>query len=258
MIEQETKTQKPEDKLNKQTEKQILATLLKNVPSNDAVPVSVPSKNRFYNLIDSAKPISLRPMTFDDEKAMLSKKNANQDVLNVLLGRCINNIDVGQLLQMDKLYLIMKLREISYGDEYSATISCNGCRRDNQVKFELSKLQVNLIEEDLTNPVDVYLPVIKKKCKVRLPRVSDENYFANSEYAVANLWRFIEEVDGHEAKGLISKLVPQLPIKDIHAILNILSGNKYGIDTKVRFLCNYCNHNEIMELPITSDFFSGN
>jgi len=74
MIEQETKTQKPEDKLNKQTEKQILATLLKNVPSNDAVPVSVPSKNRFYNLIDSAKPISLRPMTFDDERLCCQRR----------------------------------------------------------------------------------------------------------------------------------------------------------------------------------------
>lgn len=258
MVDQKTKPQDAAEKINKMSEKQILADLLKNVPSNDAVAVSLPSKNRFYSLVDAGKPITLRPMTFDDEKAMLSKNNANQDVLNILLGRCLGNIEVGQLLQMDKLYLIMKLREISYGDEYSATISCNSCRRDNQVNFELSKLQVNLIGEDLTNPVEIELPVIKKKTKVRLPRVADENYFSNAEFAVNNLWRFVEEVDGHDSKGLISKLIPELPIKDVHAILDVLSGTDYGIDTKVRFLCNYCSHNEILELPITSDFFSGN
>jgi hypothetical protein len=258
MVEQQTKSEQPEAKLNKMTESQVLSDLLKNVPSNDAVAVELPSKNRFYNLIDAAKPVTLRPMTFDDEKAMLSKNNANQDVLNILLSRCLSNIDVGQLLQMDKLFLIMKLREISYGDDYKATISCNGCRRDNQITFELSKLQVNLVDDNMKNPVVVDLPVIKKQAKVRLPRVSDESYFSNAEYAVSNLWRFVDEVDGHDSKGLISKLIPKLPIKDVHAILNVLSGNDYGIDTKVRFMCNYCNHNEVLELPITSDFFSGN
>lgn len=258
MTEQTAKPQKPAEQLNKMSEKQILDDLLKNVPDSTAIEVHLPSKNKFYSLKDSSKPITLRPMTFEDEKAMLSKKNVNVDVLNILLSRCLENLDVGELLQMDKLYLIMKLREISYGDEYTANISCTGCRRDNQVKFELSQLQVNLVEEDASNPVEVMLPVINKMVKIALPRVKDENYFSNAEYAVNNLWRFIEEVDGHESKALISKLVPELPIKDIHAILRVLSGDGYGIDTKVRFVCNYCNHNEIMELPITSDFFSGN
>jgi hypothetical protein len=254
----QTKGQKAHEQINKMSERQIIDDLLKSVPTLDAVEVDLPSKNKFYNLIAAEKPITIRPMTFDDEKAMLSKKNVNQDILNILLGRCVENIDVGQLLQMDKLYLIMKLREISYGDEYNASISCPGCRRDNSVKFALSTLQVNRVDDTMTNPVEVKLPVIKKTAMVSLPRVSDENYFTNAEHAVSNLWRFVESVDGHDSKGLISKLIPELPLKDIHAILDIMSGNKYGIDTKVRFICNFCNHNEIMELPITSDFFSGN
>ena len=141
---------------------------------------------------------------------------------------------------MDKLYLIMKLREISYGDEYRANISCTACRKDNEVTFSLNQLPVHYIEDSFTDPLVIDLPILKKKIKVRLPRVSDERYFVNAEQAIGNLWRFIEEIDGHSEKSVISKVIPQLPLKDAHALLDSMAANEYGLDTKVRFLCNYC------------------
>jgi hypothetical protein len=239
------------------SEKQIIDDILKNVPSSDAIEVDLPSQNRFYKLVDAGKPITLRAMTFEDERNMMSKKNVNVDVLNTLLGRCLENVDVGQLLQMDKLYLIMKLREISYGAEYKAQINCAGCRKDNEVQFDLSKLAVNPVDDDFSDPLTVELPILKKTIKVRLPRVSDERYFANAEQAINNLWRFVEEIDGHDEKSIISKVIPQLPLKDAHALLDAMGASQFGIDTKVRFVCNYCNFNEVMELPITADFFTG-
>ena len=241
----------------KLSEQQIIDDILGNAPSQEEVVVELPSKNRFYTLQDPAKPISLRPMTFEDERKMMSNKNNNIDVLNVLLGRCVSNIDVGALLQMDKLYLIMKLREISYGEEYKANINCNGCSRDNLVTFSLSQLPVTFIGDEVTDPISVELPILKKVIKVKLPRVSDENYFTNTDHAVNNLWRFVEEIDGHDEKSVISKIIPKLPLQDAHALFEAMSATNYGIDTKVRFSCNYCNHNEVMELPITADFFTG-
>ena len=122
-------------KVNKLSDQQIIDNILTNMPSSDQVPVELPSKNKFYSLQDPSKPVSLRPMTFEDERSMMSNKNINVDVLNNLLSRCLSNISVEQLLQMDKLFLIMKLREISYGDQYTAQISCAGCRRDNNIEF---------------------------------------------------------------------------------------------------------------------------
>lgn len=248
---------KPQDQLNKLSEQQIIDNILGNAPSTDEIAVEVPSKNRFYTLKDPAKPISLRPMTFDDERAMMSNKNVNVDVLNVLLGRCLSNIDVGSLLQMDKLYLIMKLREISYGEEYQSTINCNGCKRDNEITFNLSQLAVRYVEDDMSDPITVDLPTLKKTLKVRLPRVADEGYFGNTDHAIKNLWRFVEEIDGHTEKSVISKVIPKLPLKDAHALFSAMSSTDYGMDTKVRFVCNYCSHNEALELPITADFFTG-
>ena len=240
------------------SEDEIIEQLLKGVPKSEFIPLDLPSKNRFYKLKNPAKPISIRPMTFEDEKAMVSKKNVNVDILNLLLSRCVDNIDVSQLLQMDKLYMIMKLRSISYGDEYQATINCSSCRKDNNIIFNLDNLPVNYIDDDLSDPVIVKLPVLGKEVALTLPRISDEQYFNSAESTISNLWRFVESIDGHTSKSLISKIIPQLPLKDSKAILSSLSTAEYGIQTKVRFICDFCGHNELMELPITGDFFTGN
>ena len=249
--------EKPQDTINKLSEQQVIDSILTHMPSNDEVEIVLPSNNKFYNLIDPSKSITLRPMTFDDERAMMSNKNVNIDMLNTLLSRCVSNIQVGSLLQMDKLFLIMKLREISYGDDYNASINCTGCKKDNKITFTLSQLPITYLEENATNPISLDLPILQKPVKVRRPRVSDEQYFSNAEFAISNLWRFVEEIDGHSEKSVISKVIPQLPLKDAHVLLEALSAQDYGVNTKVRFVCNYCSHNEVMELPITTDFFTG-
>ena len=242
--------------LNKLSESQLIDQILSNMPDTKEVEIDLPSKNKFYSLIDPNKGVSLRPMTFQDERSLISSKGGNMEALNKILDRCVSNVKIKDLLQMDKLFLVMKLRELSYGDEYQAEITCPACKTDSSVKFILSQMPVTYMEDELTNPVTIDLPILKKAIKVRFPRVSDEHYFINAEYAMENLWRFIEEIDGVKGKAVIQKVVPQLPLKDAHAVLDVISASKYGINTKVRFECVYCSHNENMELPITSDFFT--
>tara|TARA_R110000824_G_scaffold232537_1_gene420648 strand:- start:1126 stop:1896 length:771 start_codon:yes stop_codon:yes gene_type:complete len=241
-----------------QNDEAVIADLLKDVPIQDAIGVELPSRNKFYKLLNGAQQIFVRPMTFADEKALVSTKHANVDVLNVLLARCVSNVDVPSLLLMDKLFLIMKIREISYGNDYKVTINCPSCRRENKVSFDLSLLQTRFIEEDFEIPIPVKLPVLKKEITIRLPRVADEGYLQNAEISAANLWRFIESVDGHTKKTIVSGVLGKLPIKDMHTILKTINSDNYGIDPNVRFACTYCSHHEAMELPISADFFTGN
>tara|TARA_R110002074_G_scaffold19670_1_gene62438 strand:- start:764 stop:1546 length:783 start_codon:yes stop_codon:yes gene_type:complete len=259
MSEQKVVPEKPQEKnmISKASEQQILDSILEHMPSTDTVDIDLPSKNRFYVLQDPAKKISLRPMTFEDERAMMSNKNAGIDTLNLLLSRCASNIDVGQLLQMDKLFLIMKLREISYGEDYNVSIDCTACKKENKITFQLNKLPVRYLEDHVTNPVEVTLPILKKTIKITLPRVTDEKYFGNPDIAIQNMWRFVEEIDGHTEKAIISKVIPKLPLQDAHVVMEALAASDYGLDTKVKFRCHYCTHTEVMELPITADFFTG-
>ena len=238
------------------SDQQAIDDILKEMPANEAIELDLPSKNRFYNLKEPGKPITLRPMTFADEKSMLSKNTGNLDIINKLLARCLENVDVGQLLQIDKLYILMKLREISYGPEYTVSINCSKCKSENKVNFQLDTFNVRYADDNLTDPRTVHLPVLKKDVVVRLPRVTDEKYFANTEQSLVNLWRFVEKIDKYDSKPVISKVIPQLPIKDAHTLLEAIGCNDYGIDTNVRFDCAYCDNIESMELPITADFFS--
>jgi len=246
-------SEKPNPMFNDQ---QAIDDILKDMPANEAIELNLPSKNRFYNLKEPGKPITLRPMTFADEKSMLSKNTGNLDIINKLLARCLENVDVGQLLQIDKLYILMKLREISYGPEYTVSINCSKCKSENKVNFQLDTFNVRYADDNLTDPRTVHLPVLKKDVVVRLPRVTDEKYFANTEQSLINLWRFVEKIDKYDSKPVISKVIPQLPIKDAHTLLEAIGCNDYGIDTNVRFDCAYCDNVESMELPITADFFS--
>lgn len=247
----------PKTETPKKTEAEIIDDLLANVPSITSIPVDLPSRSKFYSLANPSEPISVRAMTFQDEKAMVSNRNVDIDIINTLLSRCVENVNVMELLLIDKLFLIMKLREISYGDEYKATITCPSCRKNNEVGFKLSELTVKYVPEDYCNPHLDHFPVLGKDVAIELPRVKDEKYLTNVETTTTNFWRFITEIDGHTKKTIISKVAESLPLKDAHVVLDVLGGDGFGVDTKVQFICNHCPNTEVIDLPITADFFSG-
>jgi len=245
------------DTKTKTKDSDIIANLLANMPSNDSVEVRLPSEGRFYSLPDPSKPITVRPMTFKDEKAMMSSQSGS-DIINTLLSRCVSNVNIGDLLLFDKVFLIMKIRELSYGDEYGVTVQCPSCSKENKVKFFLSQLAVNYAPEELTDPCLVKLRVLDKDAKVKFPRIKDEEYLSNQEITSNNLWRFITEIDGHTKKTIISSVADKLPLKDAHTIMDVLGGVGLGVNSNVTFSCGFCSHKGEMALPITPDFFTGN
>ena len=123
----------------------VINDILKELPTNTAVEVELPSECRVYDLEDPGAPITIRPMTFEDEKALVSA-GKNEDPVNLTLQRCTTNIKIPDLLAMDKFYLIMKLREISYGDDYNTMLVCSHCKAENPTTIRLSHLNVTLFQ----------------------------------------------------------------------------------------------------------------
>jgi len=211
------------------------------------------SECRVYTLEDEDMPVTVRPMTFEDEKAIVGAKK-NDDPVNLVLQRCITNIKVMDLLPMDKLYLIMKLREISYGDDYNTLLICQECKAENPTTIKLSELNVNPVPDDFEDPITFVLPIAKKEIKVRQPRVKDEKLFLDTGQALDQLWRFVTEIEGHTDKSIISAVMDKLPLKDVRTILNSIK-SEYGVDTKVKFACKDCGGVSVVDLPIDSNFF---
>lgn len=234
---------------------QIIDSLLKEAPSRDAVEVELPSECKIYELEDPASPITIRPMTFEDEKTLITVSKNNQDPTNTLIQRCVTNIKVNELLQMDKLFLLMKLREISYGDDYQVLLICQECRAENPTTVKISELNVNPVPDDFCDPIEVFLPEIKKKIKVRLPRVKDEKFTTDASTIYEQLWRFVVDIEGYTDKSIIAAVVSKLPIRDIRTILNAIKTD-YGLETKVKFICKECGGASVVDLPITSGFFN--
>tara|TARA_Y100000310_G_scaffold321480_1_gene379159 strand:+ start:411 stop:1157 length:747 start_codon:yes stop_codon:yes gene_type:complete len=235
---------------------EIIDDLLKELPTNVDIEVELPSENKIYTLEDPGAPITIRPMTFEDEKQLISASK-DQDPVNLILQRCTSNINIPDLLSMDKLYLIMKLREISYGDDYSTLLICHTCKTENPITVRLSQLNINPVPDNFTDPVELELPVLKKMVKVTYPRVRDEKLFLDAEKTLDQLWRFVVEVGGHTDKSVIAAVVNQLPIRDIRTILNAIKTD-FGLDTNIKFECHQCKEVSVVDLPLDANFFNVN
>lgn len=194
-------------------------------------------------------------MNWTDEQAILSaKKSENQ--LNLLLSRTLDNLDFGQILPIDKLALLLKLREISISDTYAAIITCPHCEATNEVDIKLNDLTVKEIPQQITDPVAFTLPVLGKEVIVNLQRARDEHHFKNPSLVHNNLWRFVKSIAGTEDKLVIAEIIKQLPLKDLKVIIRFLSLQDYGIETKFNFVCSECQKSSILEMPIGDDFFT--
>ncbi len=194
-------------------------------------------------------------MTYDDEKAIINASKIGSNPIQVLLSNCIKGVDVQDLLEIDRIYLIVKLRDISFGNEYSVKVGCSNCTFDNALTFDISQLNLNFVPDEWTDTVDITLPVAKKKVQVRLPRVKDEEYTSDPIKFADNLWRFVTNIEGHREKNIISKVCDQLPLADRHSIINALNP-ELGLDPMIKFSCSKCSHVNITVLPIGPDFLS--
>lgn len=232
-----------------------LDKLFEHLPIEVDRKVSLPSKNKFYR---NSTGIKIRPMNLEDEKAIALAKGKVKDPINIVLERCTEGVDIEDLLIIDKLSLIFNLRAISYGDIYKAIAICTECKAENELNIPLLSLPMDLIPDDITDPREIELPVLKKKVKVKFPRVAHEEYLSNKELVFNNLWRFVVSIDGITDESIISKFLmdPRLPLKDVHTIINAISGAGYGVQTKLKFECNSCAYHNVVDLPIGPDFFT--
>ena len=232
-------------------------SILENLPVILETEVSLPSKGKFYSLPDPASPVRVRPMTFEDEKSIaILKKSDRINPINHLLSKCVINLNINDLLIMDKLYLLYKIREVSYGKDYKAVITCPKCFADSEVTIDISVLLLDEIPEDLADPREITLPTLKKNAVVRFPRLKDEKYLDFLENKSLQLWRFIDSIDGNTDKMVVSKVLEKLPIVDMHVIMNEITKPEYGLNSKINFICADCDGQSVVDIPIGENFFS--
>lgn len=230
-----------------------LESLFGDLPPEVDTIVKLPSESRFY---PNANPnVTITPIKFDDEKHLASSFKNKENPINLIISKCTKGLETSNILLIDKLYLLLKIREISYGAEYPAKITCNKCNTDSEVNINLSNLIVNTIPMEVTDPREITLPKLNKTAKVRFPRVSDEPFLATQEQIYNNVWRFVTELNGITDPVFIAKAIPKMHIMDIKFIISNIMRSDLGLDPRFIFECGSCGDEAAMTVPINENFF---
>lgn len=239
------------------TQEQAYERLLNSIPEESPLFVTLPSRGKGYKT--TKETVKLRPITFEDEKLMVTAKGRGPDIINILIYNCTEGIDINELYFFDKLYLLIKLREISYGPIYNSLVICPDCKGENELSLNLDKLTVKEVPEEFNSILVLKLKKTKCTANLRIPNTNLEQFISEDATLETNLWRFIESIETDEGKitdkALISKILDKLPLIDKKYIIKSLSVD-YGIQTKVKFICSHCNSSRAIDLPLNSDFFT--
>lgn len=223
--------------------------------SSDGITVlDLPSKGRFY---EGFQGIEINPLTYLDEQQILGSRDANIDIVSKLLEKSIEGVDVGNLLSMDKIFLLMKVREASYGDEYDFKVTCPQCATDVKTQLILSKhLNMKEIPDDMEDPRTITLPKLKAEVEIRFPRSREESFLKDTETIYANAYKFVVSVQGNKDPVFISKAIKRLHIMDMKKLISEIVQSDYGVDPRFVFECPECKHSETMSIPLDINFFS--
>lgn len=214
------------------------------------------------------KEFEIREMTGSDEEAISKTeiKSNGAKVLRTLIERCcmrigtieksdIKNTEWREIIQSlsasDQDYILLKLREVSLGEEIESKYTCPNadCKEEILTTITVDELEIvpfNGIEE-----ISFELPKgfkdkdgnILKKGKLRHPNGLDREVLdgvikKNSGLAhTLMLSRCIIELEGVK---VYDELVRSLSLKDRAYLLNLITENKFGIDLSVDVECPSC------------------
>jgi len=229
-----------------------LEGLLENVHDKlKYVKVELPSRGVFYPKAE--EPISVRPLTFDDERNL---RNMNTDnmitVLTTILGACTKGVDVSLLTPPDRLFLLFKVRELSYGDDYKIEQNCDNCGVKNSLTLKLSTLETNYLEDDYT----VFeLPDSKKEVRINVPRASQlENI--DMDKLMNDLYKYVQSVSDVVDPTIIEEFIRRTTVRDVDVLRNKIFIPPYGMEDKLIFNCMKCSQTTKAAVTLNEYFFT--
>jgi len=232
----------------------IIQEILDSIPQVDTMQVKLPSLGKnLYGL--KSEYVTLRAMTFDDEKALLRLKN-KADAVNLLIARCVEeDLDPRELISQDKIFLVVNIRNLSIGSDYNISITCGNCGNNDHLKVNvLDTFKCNYPEKPIEQEVEIELPVIKKKVVVR--RATSQELEQPQEKLYDDIWRFVLSIEGISSGQFIYDIVNKLPRKDIHEIVKYMGCDEIGLDTRFMYTCSKCGAREESDLTTQPDFFT--
>ncbi len=199
--------------------------------------------------LPSGSEIEVREMTGAEEELLTNQRLIrNGDAVNQVLANCVLRIgekdevgtkDVLDLLSGDRLFTLVKLRQVSLGDEVELelTCPCAACRAKNQVTVNLDDLPVTPFSDQ--REFAFTLPASGSKVRfVYLDGHSEKRLAQMQEPSIsAAMMIRIMDIDGNSPS---KKALNEMPMRDRSALRQEMLRVDAGIDTAVELDCDSC------------------
>lgn len=237
--------------------------------------VQLPSKGRFYDGDNGPTDgiIHIKPMTGEEEQILATPRFVRKgQAINMIFSKCIkesSQFRPENLLTIDRTFLLIYLRGISYSPKYEVEIKCPECEAKFSTTIDLNGLYVEGCPDNYGPVLQDTLPTTKLPFTYRLSTGQDEQNindhrerrvkaFGDSAaddtltYRTAEL---LEEIDGISNKNELQILLKNLPISDVSHVRNCINEPPFGVDTNVSINCPSCFAEFSIELPLEANFF---
>jgi len=247
--------------------------------SNFTQEITLPSQGLLNPEIPEGKLVQ-RCMMVADQKFLSGSNQSAGSAIHQLLQRTVTSpegFDVSKLTTADTLYLLFKLRILSYGKDYKFRTRCPECGKKIDVSVDLSEIPVEMLEDGYDEKLVVTLPhrgdkvytkiltnedheEIARELKRRKKRnaVDDSDYILRIVRSVERIELASPNKDGKkELTGSldIERYISALTDLDAATIIAARDSVTYGILPVMEYTCPECGEYIDIDLQFSADFF---
>lgn len=232
--------------------------------------IELPSKSKFYSTIPPI--IHVRPMTGEEENILATPRYVKKGkaVDKIFENVIQENIDTTELLSIDRSFLLIFLRGISYTPEYDVEVKCPSCDVKFNTMIDLNMMEVTMCPDDFgPDSLEGKLPRTGLDYKYRLSTGDDEQRVTRHRemhvkefgdqreddtllYRSALLLEYIDEVTNTNE---LLALLRDLPVEDVNFIRNMINEPPFGVDSEIGLVCPSCTSEFEIQLPMEASFF---
>ncbi|AYO30591.1 hypothetical protein D2962_08130 [Biomaibacter acetigenes] len=208
----------------------------------------------------------LREMTTAEEDMLLNRRQGREwEAINKVLQACLltPGVDVMNMLVGDRVFALLQLRRITYGDAFVFRVTCPRCNARFEWEENLGDLKIKYLEDpEHAKPEHTFTFTLPKSGKVinwRMLRGKDEQKMATMRRdhpdALMTSIMLLRVVEIEGEKMVTRKAFAELPASDAAAFRGEVEAKECGIDTAITVECPECWNAFDMDLPMAGQGF---
>lgn len=221
-----------------------------------------------YRLYPEGTRIIGRPLKVLEIKKLATINEGNADyIINDILKRTIKGIDIENIYEQDKLFIIFWLRSMSYRDSgFVVDFKCPKCQKDSSYHFEIANLEVKTLSDSydvnkiLTlpsgNKISLKFLTVADEMKLdRFKEINDKT-IGQMDDGLLRLAAMVQTIDGQE-KSISEKymFIIDMSPSDFSYINAYIEKFGMGIQPYMNIDCVGCGGRSQQGITFQPDFF---